>query len=54
MNFYKNKYLEDIGCPDVNVGKAEFVRRWIACAIFHAIGYILENEAGNDLMGKHG
>ena len=28
--------------------KREFIRRWIVCAVFHDIGYVIENDKGNE------
>ncbi|MCP4148738.1 MAG: hypothetical protein GY757_13405, partial [bacterium] len=46
------KIIEETGCSSDKEGEAEFVRRWTACAISHDIGYVLENEGGNEPDGK--
>ena len=43
--------LQETGEKDKAAATEAFLRRWSACAVYHDIGYILENEEGNNPDG---
>jgi hypothetical protein len=43
--------LRETGKDDEAAATDAFLRRWCACAVYHDIGYILENEEGNNPAG---
>lgn len=50
-NLIKDEILGEIRTETDNDETEEFLRRWLVCAIYHDIGYVLENEHAEKSTG---
>lgn len=48
----QKRVLDEIGADNKGAGIEEFARRWLVCAIYHDIGYVLENDDAMEPKGR--